>query len=217
MSATVSFSSSILLHAHLRIAGRLIARGRTKPRRTLLLNQDRKIPGFRSHQTALRTRFLALSLSLPLFFSPSPPYLARISEEPINLDPVARIMCVATKALTHYLLPPSPLLSVFLSVPWSRVPSSSFFLSVQFPSNFHVCPSGPQQNSNLSYLHISGDGGELPYLRVYTYTHITHTHTHARVCVCVCMYIYIYLYNMYSMAHTCQCIWKSKTDMKIDA
>lgn len=99
VSATASFSSSILLYAHLRIAGRLIARGRTKPRRTMLLNQDRKIPGFRSHQTALRTRFLSLSLSL----SPSP-HLAHINEKPINLDPVARIMCVATKALTHYLL-----------------------------------------------------------------------------------------------------------------
>lgn len=33
-------------------------------------------------------------------------------------------------------------------------------------------PSGPQQNSNLTYLHISGDGGELPYLRVYTYIYM---------------------------------------------
>lgn len=47
----------------------------------LIRNQDRKIPGFRSHRTG--------QLFSSLF-----------AERPINLDPVVRIVCAATKALT---------------------------------------------------------------------------------------------------------------------
>lgn len=126
------FSLSMLLYAHLRIAGRLIARGRTKPKRAraLLLNQDRKIRGFRSHRTALQTRLFSLSLSLS-----SSPSLTRVSEEPINLDPVARIMCAATKALTHYLLS-SPLRPSF------------HFLVARFSLSLSLYPSFLRYNSH---------------------------------------------------------------------
>lgn len=108
----IAFLVYAAIYAHLRIAGRLIAHGRTKPRRALLLNQDRKIPGFRSHRTGAlhQTRLISLSIS---------PSRSRSRKRGTNKSRSGRRdhVCAATKALTHYLSCP---LSVLLSVSWSR-------------------------------------------------------------------------------------------------
>ena len=131
--------------ARRRVPRRLSGSRKTKRNRRLIRNQDRKIPGFRSHRTG--------QLFSSLF-----------AERPINLDPVVRIVCAATKALTltrsfRRSSPPGWLVLSF-PTPW-------------FPSRLaraHPPAVAPQQNSNLTYLHITGDAGELPYPRVYMRT-----------------------------------------------
>lgn len=76
-------------------------------------------------------------------------------------------MCAATKALYTLSLAPSLSFFPFLDRVFPPLVLPSFgTVPIELP-RASLRPA--TENSNLTYLHISGDGGELPYLRVYTY------------------------------------------------